>query len=232
MQFLKGLFFLLIVLMLTVVLVGTSVMFRYKHIVTDAKDYWETRANLQGEVVLVVLGDSAAQSIGATLPENGYVNLLTTKISEKTGKSVLVKNISVAGAGVAQVINQQIPQLDRIDGRYYILSVGANDAIRNTPAEDIIQQFKTLTPLLPAGTFIAEIPAYRWGIADDKVLEINAELNAMADANSLRLVPLHAPTFLNSRKGEYYDYDFFHPNNKGHELWAQTFWTVMEEHVR
>ncbi len=232
MQFLKGFFFLLIVLILTVVLVGTSVMLRYKHIVNNAKEYWDTRSHLQGEVVLVVLGDSAAQSIGATLPENGYVNLLTTKISEKTGKSVLVKNLSVAGAGVAQVISQQIPQLEGIDGRYYILSVGANDAIRNTPVEDIVRQFEILTPLLPAGTFIAEVPAYRWGIVDDKVIEINAELATMAEANSLRIVPLHAPTFLYSKEGAYYDFDFFHPNNKGHELWAQTFWTVMEEHIR
>lgn len=232
MQFLKGVFFLLIVLILTIVLVGTSVLFRHKHIVNNAKEYWDIRSHLQGEIVLVVLGDSAAQGIGATSPENGYVSLLTTKISERTGKSVLVKNLSVAGAGVAHVTNQQIPQLEGIDGRYYILSVGANDAIRNTPVEDIIEQFKILTPLLPAGTFIAEIPSYRWGIADDKVLEINAELAVMAEENSLRLVPLHAATLLYSKEGAYYDYDFFHPNNKGYELWAQTFWTVMEEHVR
>lgn len=211
---------------------GTSVLFRQKHVINNAKDYWDSRSHLQGEIVLVVLGDSAAQSIGATLPENGFINLLTTKMSEKTGKSVLVKNISVAGAGVAQVINNQIPQLEGVEGRYYILSVGANDTIRNTPVEDIVKQFKILTPLLPAGTFIAEIPAYRWGIADDKVLEINAELATMADANSLRIVPLHAPTLLYSKEGAYYDFDFFHPNNKGHELWAQTFWTVMEEHIR
>lgn len=232
MQFLKGFFFLLIVLILTVVLVGTSVMFRYKHIVNNAKEYWDTRSHLQGDIVLVVLGDSAAQGIGAKLPENGYVSILATKISERTGKSVLVKNLSVSGAGVAQIINQQIPQLEGLDGRYYILSVGANDAIRNTSTEDIVKQFKILTPLLPAGTFIAEIPAYRWGIADDKVQEVNAELRSMAEANSLRIVPLHAPTLLHSKESKYYDYDFFHPNDKGHELWAQTFWSVMEENVR
>ena len=53
-----------------------------------------------GDLVYVALGDSAAQGIGASTSDNGYVGLVADRLRERTGNPVLGVNLSRSGATV------------------------------------------------------------------------------------------------------------------------------------
>ena len=50
-----------------------------------ASDYWSVPRGEAGGLLYVALGDSAAQGIGASHPDRGYVGLLADRLRAATG---------------------------------------------------------------------------------------------------------------------------------------------------
>ena len=84
---------------------------RIAHSVESYRTYWAEPQGEPGGLVYVALGDSAAQAIGASRPERGYVGLLAERMREQSGQPVQVINLSSSGATIRDLLEEQLPRL-------------------------------------------------------------------------------------------------------------------------
>lgn len=164
----------------------------------------------------VVLGDSAAQGIGATAYDRGYVGQLRARLEARDGRDWRVLNLSRSGARTADVLADQLPALRALAAVPDLVTclVGGNDLLR-TPTARLVEQVRRLLGSLPAGAVVATFPQ---GLAQRKAAAINAIIRAEAPAAGLRVADLWAHTGP-PWKGKYAD-DLFHPNDVGYRDWA------------
>ena len=185
--------------------------------------YWQTQRAEQGELLYVALGDSAAQGIGASSPELGYVGRIERSIEQSTGKSVRVINLSVSGAVINDVTDKQLPQLRGLNPDYVTVEIGANDVVRYD-SRAFEEDFRRLAPSLPAKTIVANMP-YFGGIIqrDSQVADANRIIQkVVGETPGLRLADLYTTTYSNNGVRNYAA-DLFHPSDRGYKNWADTF---------
>ncbi|MHA6617239.1 SGNH/GDSL hydrolase family protein [Pseudonocardia sp. DLS-67] len=103
----------------------------------------------------IVLGDSASQGIGATRRETGYVGVVHERLRHREAWRVV--NLSRAGAGVADVLARQLPELIDLtrDQSAALVSciIGAEDISRHVPGLDV--SLRQLLASLPSGAVVA-----------------------------------------------------------------------------
>jgi acyl-CoA thioesterase-1 len=190
--------------------------------------YWQKPRSNSGAFTYVVLGDSAAQSVGASAPQLGYVGLLAKRIALKTGKRVRIVNLSVSGAQIKDVMDLQIPKLARLRKIDLItLEIGANNVVHWDPIS-FKEQYERLLSITPAGTIVANIPYFGGRIRRDKQATVaNHIIKEAIKDKKLSLVDLFGYT----RKHQSifnYAADLFHPSNKGYQNWCEAFWYIVE----
>lgn len=198
--------------------------------VERASVYWSQPRGDTGGLVYVALGDSAAQGVGASSPENGYVGQLAELLREATGEPVRVVNLSVSGAKVADVVDQQLPRLADLDPDLVTVAIGGNDVIgyeRDRFEADVAG----LVAGLPEGTFVADVPYFMHGRWETDSAEAAGIIRTAALAADLVVVPLN-----DELRGEGWDAmltqtaaDAFHPNDRGHAVWARAFWRTISD---
>lgn len=185
------------------------------------RDYWAERAERQGELCYVALGDSLAQGVGASDPELGYVGLVARDLAARTGRRVRVVNLSVTGVRLAGVVGGQLPMLADLSPDLVTVAVGANDAGRTAP-DAFGEQFARLCRALPDGALVADIPDFQSGPRRGAAAALSAIARSVVAARPmLTLVPLEAATaHLRLRD---YSADLFHPSDAGYRRYANAF---------
>lgn len=215
---------------------------RVNRSVIDYQAHWDTSVReLQDlthpEEVLryVALGDSAAQGVGASSPDAGYVPRIARELEEATGRTVVLYNLSVSGAKATDVVATQLPQLAGLGFTPDVLTldIGGNDVMDRsvTPDAFVATMRDELLPALPPGSFVADVPWFT-------VPPFAQRAKAMADgvAPAIRdaghhVVPLHRAM----ATGGWLAYvrglaeDVFHPSDRGYAGWAATFLGTMDE---
>ena len=192
---------------------------------TNYARYWHERPTT-GEFVYVALGDSAAQGIGASRPERGYVGLLTRHIEQQTGKSVRVVNLSVSGAKITDVISKQLPLLKNYQPDLVTVEIGSNDVVRYDAAT-FQQQYDHLAAALPPGSVVSNLPFFGGRIRRDKeVTSANRVIFAAVAKDKLQLVDLYGETKQHQSLRNN-SFDLFHPSNRGYKNWEAAFWKVI-----
>lgn len=181
---------------------------------------WRTRAEqaLSDErPVLVALGDSLAQGIGADHPDHGYVGLVASATNDCP-----VVNLSRSGARIGDVIETQLPALAAIEQPIFAVTctVGSNDLVRGARLGRAKAQLSQLLDDLPDGAVLATLPAHGSMMAK----AINRHIRAEAPATGVALADVGQR--LDSWRGRSAP-DRFHPNGAGYELWAETFLDVL-----
>ncbi len=191
--------------------------------------YWSQPRGEPGGLVYVALGDSAAQGIGAHGPEAGYVGLIAERLRNATGLPVRVVNLSVSGARVGDVVNDQLPALDGQCADLITIGVGGND-IREYDASTFADDVTALTAALPADAVIADLPYFMHGQWEADARQGNVALRQAAGAAGLTVAPLYDTIRDQGWAAMFTDYaaDWFHPDDDGHAVWAQAFWTAVE----
>ncbi len=194
-----------------------------------AAAHWQHPQGDPGGLVYVALGDSVAQGIGAGRVDDGYVGLLAARLRHVTGGPVQVINLSVSGAQVIDVIEQQVAQLNALS-RYDLvtLDVGGND-IRDFERSRFDAQISSLLDALPVATVVADLPYFMHGHWERDALEASRLVATRAERRGQTVVPIHATMEARGWRGMFRDYapDFFHPNDRGHQLWADAFWPAV-----
>ena len=195
--------------------------------VGEYADYWSEPRGETGGLLYVALGDSAAQGIGASRPERGYVGLLAQRLRESTGEPVQVLNLSRSGARIADVLDTQLPALLASGRRADVLSVaiGGND-VRAYDRATFAAATDSLTAALPAGAFVADAPYFMHGRWERDSQQAADLLTGSAVARGLRPVPLHEALRAQGPGAMLTQFaaDWFHPNDVGHRVWADAFW--------
>ena len=173
---------------------------------------WE-RANtaaLTGEGPLwVVLGDSAAQGVGASSYDRGWVGL----VHQRLGTDWRVVNLSRSGARTREVVDVQLPRTLELQPDLLTAIVGGNDALR-TPLEPWLRDAGDLVAAMPPGAVVSTVAR---GVFERKTRVVNAAIRAGAAERGLRVADLWSHTGP-PYKGLYFD--GFHPNDAGYRQWA------------
>lgn len=208
--------------------VWTVKLFRLAQSVEVYRSYWADPRGERGGLVYVALGDSAAQSIGASRPERGYVGLLAKWMREETGSSVLVVNLSRAGATVRDVLDTQLPRLLQLQPDIVTVAVGGNDIRSHNPAR-FAADVEELAAALPAGTLVADAPYFMHGRWEDDADQAAETVAKRARAHQLQVVSLHRALRDRGAIAMLTDFaaDWFHPNDRGHRVWAAAQWTEL-----
>lgn len=182
-------------------------------------DYWHRSLSTTspGDVLrLVALGDSISQGVGASKVDRGLIGHVARYIHEQTGREVAVKNYSRSGATAEDVATRQLPLADFDSADIVLLEIGANDTRRLSPEEYERFLVHIIDHLPLEKTIIADVPfvgnrdAYQAAL--DEVLEGRTAIRAH-----------FIPELLQSSTWTITAGDFFHPNDKGYELWFRSF---------
>ncbi|MEO6205836.1 MAG: SGNH/GDSL hydrolase family protein [Mycobacteriales bacterium] len=198
--------------------------------ISHRADFWQRVATEQGELLLVVLGDSVAQGIGASRPELGCVGLISQRLALAAGRSVRTVNLSRTGAGIVDVLNRQLPALRVLEQvpDLVLVEIGANDMIRGD-LEPFLVRLDDLLDALPPHAVIADVAYLMHGRWERDAQRAAAVLTERAQARGFAVVPIHAAL---SRFGplvmlSHVAADLFHPNDRGHRVWADSFWQAL-----
>ncbi|MEO6204066.1 MAG: SGNH/GDSL hydrolase family protein, partial [Mycobacteriales bacterium] len=198
---------------------------RVKSSVGRYADYWAVPRGEPGGLLYVALGDSAAQGIGASRPERGYVGLLAQRMREQSGRTVQVVNLSSSGARLADLVRDQLPRLAELRPDVVTVAIGGNDVLLYD-AKRFSDLVCELTAGLPAGAFVADVPYFMHGHWERRAAETGQLLASCAEANGLCVVGLHDAEQARGSVAMLTDFaaDWFHPNDRGHRVWADAFW--------
>ncbi len=198
---------------------------RIAHSVESYRAYWAEPQGARGGLVYVALGDSAAQSIGASRPERGYVGLLAERMREQTGRPVHVTNLSSSGATIRDLVEEQLPRLLTMTPDVVTVAIGGND-VRSYDAGRFARAVEELTATLPPGTYIADVPYFMHGRWDSNAAAAGRLVAGSARAHQLTVVPLYEAERARGSRAMLTDFaaDWFHPNDRGHRVWADAFW--------
>jgi acyl-CoA thioesterase I len=192
--------------------------------------YWAQPRGETGGLLYVSLGDSAAQGIGASDPQHGYVALLADRLRETTGQPVEVVNLSKSGARIRDVLDTQLPALDALPRTPDVVTVaiGGND-IRAYDRVTFAVEADRLAAALPAGTYLADAPYFMHGRWERDAAQAAALLRQEATDKGLRPVALHDALKSQGWQAMLTQFaaDWFHPNDRGHRVWADAFWQEM-----
>ncbi|WP_336662482.1 SGNH/GDSL hydrolase family protein [Leucobacter sp. USHLN154] len=197
--------------------------------------WWRERRKQKGGFRYLALGDSTAQGIGASTPGRSYVGQLIDRIEASTGEPVKVVNLAVSGATTALCLRDQLPKAEKVlayEPDLVTIAIGAND-IAEWDAVRFHRNMTQILGALPRHTIVSELPCFHLPWNERKVRVANRMIHAIAGDLGMRVVPLHRATQERGVAGVLTEFaaDAFHPNDRGYEVWADTFWPLVEERI-
>ncbi len=178
------------------------------------------RARAGAGPLWVVLGDSAAQGVGASAYDRGYVGVVLERLRARDGLPWRVLNLSRSGARTREVLEQQWPRAVGLDAAVVTAVVGGNDA-RLTRRAQWLRDAAALAEALPAGAVVSTTAR---GLFERKTRVVNAHIRELAAARGLRVADVWEHTGP-PYKGLYFD--GLHPNDKGYLQWADAVWAAL-----
>jgi len=155
-----------------------------------ASIYWSQPQGEDGELLYVSMGDSAAQGVGASRPERGYVGLLAERLRTTSGMPVRVVNLSMSGARISDVLERQLPLLRGHRPDLVTVAIGGND-LWGYDAHLFASQVDRLTAALPVGAFIADVPYFMHGHWERDARHATDAVTSSARSRGLTVVQLH-----------------------------------------
>ena len=197
--------------------------------VEDYRVHWGQRPEGAEGLRYVALGDSAAQGVGATAVTRGYVPRIAERLRTASGRDVLVTNLSVSGATSDDVVRDQLPQFAQLGfvPDLVTLDIGGNDVIYpGHNAATFERSLEQILAALPAGSFVADVPWFMVPVLGGQSQRMSVLAAALVERHGHHLVPLHRVSRQTGMLG-YHRHtagDFFHPNDRGYEGWAEAFW--------
>ncbi len=194
--------------------------------------WWKQQRALEGQLLYIAIGDSAAQGVGASRPGRSYVGMLALHLRRRTGQTVRVVNLSVSGARLRDAIATQLPELAklRLQPDLMTVAIGADD-IASFDAERFERELGEIYDALPPDAIVGDVPAFYFGTAEKRVRTANSIVHRLAAERGLAVAPVYART---KRQGaaqyalRQVAADFFHPNDRGYRVWASAFLPVVD----
>ena len=197
--------------------------------------WWRARRTQPGGFHYLALGDSTGQGIGASVPGRSYVGQLADRIEAELGEPIRVTNLCVSGATSFLCARDQLPKaVEPLSESpdLVTLDIGANDIAEWDPVA-YHRNLSRILDALPDHTVLGEVPCFHLPWNDRKVHEANAILRRIAAARGLSVVPIYEATRARGLRGIFTEFaeDAFHPNDRGYEIWTDTFWPTIAARI-
>lgn len=205
-----------------------------KHVGAYAR-YWTDLPRQAGDdaIVVVALGHSTVQGVGASVVDNGYLPILLRRLAKATGRDVHVINLSVSGSVSGDVVEHQLPALAAlpVTPDLVLLDIGANDVVfPGHSLESFTASMRQILPALPPGSFVADVPwiaILHWGGPSRRFAQRSRELAAEYGHHVVGLHDASRTLGLLAYR-RYISSDLFHPNDRGYAGFADAFWVQLE----
>lgn len=185
-------------------------------------------------LVVVAMGDSATQGIGARSWDLGYVPLLAKAIGDAQTRPVEILNLSASGATIESVLATQHPGLLGLGLKpdVTVVNIGGNDVWAKHLDEQKFRAYaKELSESLPPGALMGNIPSFSFLPQDERAGELSAILDEEAGRAGHSNVDLRALSQQVSAweyMVRYHAADLFHPNGRAYAAWAKEFFSHWE----
>jgi len=194
---------------------------------------WSGRIDGPEPLSLLALGDSTIAGVGVTDAMQGLSAHMARGLYRRTARGITWASYGQRGATTKDVTAQYLPQA--IEGTskadIIVLSVGANDAIKLRPVDEVSEQLlNTVTTLHThhphAITLVSSLPAFHLFDAIPQPLRSIMAGHAQAIERQLRPMIEGLPYALMSPPPPNYPKDFFaadsfHPSAQGYSIWAE-----------
>ena len=199
--------------------IGINVLLAALNSATFPK-YWKEKARQPvpaNAIRMVALGDSIMLAIGAAHPKDGIAGRFDRYLRKKTGRPVHVTNVSVGGALIQDIIEEQLPQVN-LDQADLIILASATDMEKRVPLYRYKANLRTLMQSLPPEkTVISDLPLEPGRGVYQAVFQRIADERGIQRAD-----------FANVFNGEGHRLDIFswlfpHLNSKGYDYWFRAF---------
>jgi lysophospholipase L1-like esterase len=182
----------------------------------------------------LVMGDSTSVGTGAGSLEATFPYGCACTFARR-GYWVRVINVAKVGARIADVVSEQVPEVEAWRPDFVTVSIGANDAVRFTDLDAFASDLRTLvsvlkpcphvyfgsTPdveMLPA---LTRFFAARVGV---RARQQNRFLDDLAPEAGVRIVDLYGHGRLDPRFNPgFYATDAYHPTDAGYRVWRGLF---------
>lgn len=211
-------------------------MVRLAEMIPVHSAYWREQGKKEGDLLYVVIGDSAAQGIGASRPSHGYVGVVARDIHRQSGKTVRIVNLSQSGARLREAVAKQEPAVRGMRPDIVTVSIGANDigSPDGFDPQRFEKELRIIYRALPPHAIVADLPSFYLGEPERRVRVANEIVRRVASELGLQVAPLHSVTLRRTAARTALrdvSADFFHPNDRGYEAWASAFAPLVARRV-
>ena len=183
----------------------------------------------EGGLTYVALGDSAGVGVGVDDPAQGYVGIVAQRLAEMTGETIRVVNLSVSGAKAKDLMESQMPQLAGMPVPDFVTCVIGGNDVAWAPAfraGGFTLEITAIAERLPRGSVMGLVPNFMHWPFQGRAKRANRAIRRAASRYGHAVADIHAATTGLSLRGYMGTFagDYFHPNHKGHALWADAVW--------
>ncbi len=187
--------------------------------------YWRNQAEVALEAVhddqplIVILGDSLSQAVGASSVEHSWIHRLVLHESQqRRNRPARIVNLSRSGAKIDDVLRLQLPAMRAIEHPIQLITctAGSNDLARGSSLSKAGRAMRSLMSDLPDGAVLATLPA------KGSIMAKRLNRTIRAEASTAGLVVADVDAHLPGWRGRSAR-DRFHPNDLGYESWFAAF---------
>lgn len=192
------------------------------------------------EFVVVAIGDSTIEGIGASKPEKAFAPLVYSSIKQGK-KNAVFHNLGKAGAKVQDVIINQLPKAIELKPNLILVSIGANDLMFSKRIFRFGKDFEFLLSTLrqktqaalfvnniPDVTIVPIMPKLAFPYYKLMVLNFNYLIKKYTKIFGVYLIDLYKESRLFKEYKELISQDGLHPSDIGYAIWANAFITKIQ----
>jgi lysophospholipase L1-like esterase len=193
-------------------------------------------------LTLVVLGDSSVAGVGADAAEDTLTYGVAKALSDQY--RVSLHALGVSGSRLANVVGEQLPQVDGLDPDIVLVCVGTNDVTHGTTLREARRQLRLLVAGLAevapaAKVIVSGLPPAETATAFHRPLRDLLGLRALLFTRLYRaeLAPHGISVFDIAKltksafhgKREMFSADLFHPSSAGYAFLATIYGRAVRE---
>lgn len=196
-------------------------------------------------LTVVALGDSSITAPGVVPLDAAWVRVIAADLAAH--HRVNLVSVAVGGSRVCDVLDRQLPAALAAEPDIALVSVGANDALRNTPLARFEEDLDSLIAALTAATplvglsgvgdlgVIPRLPPFAQTYGRVRARSFNNAIARVAARHELPKSATWGPMwepFATDPHGLIFTHDRFHASAHGHAIFAESMRPVMAELLR
>lgn len=186
----------------------------------------------------VALGDSLTFGVGVSDPAQTFPADFGELLYQK--QSFHYYNLGIPGAKTDQLINIELPKMEKLDPKIITLLIGINDVLDMQPADKFQKNYQLILDQITKNSQTKVIilnipdlvnnkvmlPPYNY-LVDLRIRQFNSIIALLISEKqksftNLKFVDLYDQTKQQfSQNSGLYSIDNFHPNSQGYKLWSQ-----------